>query len=58
MDRFVYYGVKDGEVVSIIADMGQVIADDIADAIRAGEAIYRAPLETAPALFDPAPDAP
>lgn len=55
MPKFVYYGVKDGVVVSLMADIGPEIADDVAEAIRDGQAIHRAAIGTAPALFDPAP---
>ena len=56
--RHVYYAVKDGQVVGLFADIGPAIADDIAEAIREGAAIQRAPLDEAPSLFAKAPAPP
>lgn len=55
MPKFVYYGVKDGVVVSLMADIGPEIADDVAEAIRDGQTIHRAAIGASPSLFDPAP---
>lgn len=53
--RYVYVGVKDGRVVTLIADIGAEIADDVADAIRAGGTIHRFPMAHSPRLGDEVP---
>lgn len=53
--RHVYYAVKGGQVVGLFADIGPAIADDIAEAIREGAAIQRAPLGLAPSIYAPLP---
>lgn len=50
--RRVFYGVSEGRVVTLVADIGEPIADDVADMIRDGQTVYSVPLAEAPALGD------